>query len=118
MPRPAPKLAVAAASLAAVAFAAGLVVANATDDPANQPPAAGTPADAVVQVWFRRSLRAANVGGCRSTGVPDAVTDGEIWTCRLWYLDPAEAVTVCVAMEERVVERRVRRELPDGTECR
>ena len=64
--------------------------------------------DVVVEQWWRRESPAANIRGCRNTGVADPVVFGQVWMCRLWYLGPQDARTVCVSLGEHVVYRRVR----------
>ena len=64
--------------------------------------------DVVVEQWWRQESPAAIVRGCRNTGVADPLVAGEVWICRLWYLRPSEARTVCVSLGEHVVYRRVR----------
>jgi hypothetical protein len=74
--------------------------------------------DVVVQTWWRKTSAGAHVTGCRATGVHDSLTGAEVWACDLWYVDPDDRSTVCVALEERQVERRIRaRHLPSGVSC-
>jgi hypothetical protein len=109
-----------AVALAALVVFAGLSLVVALKLSDDFPSRAGTPRtdeDAVVQAWWRREISRANVTGCRDTGVPDFITDGSIWACELWYVDPDRRSTVCVVMDERIVHRRIRRDLPGGIAC-